>query len=525
VLNIVNASAHRDCCQARGWAIRGIGARPDVAAIVAAATVTSVLVNWVRPDDSTSTLPMLLDLSVSLWVTFWAATYAAMRVGAVVPTVAGWFPGDRIGSGQPSKPHGASSPIRTWVLALAIAATCAAEWHVHGGEANPFLATSRPEAGMENWTNADGYSTILDGYPAQGDGLFLLNLLGLFMGDRPAISGEFDRRAGHVYLVSLLQAPLGTYRAFATVNLIAWITSAFAVWRLGWRRWPDRAVGEVAAVMVATGQGFIFMSTAPQAHPTAYAAFVVVLVLLDEVDIWTARGPSQLRGSIVAAWAMGVAGLLYFGHIPLAFVTWVFGAGRVRPAILAGITVTAFAIATAWQWYGELLLGLRFSGGNNDLAGGAVKIWLRIMSEGLWSFRWQFHAGSIRGLLVGTFYYPWWILALFGLAVTTSRTRTWALAVLVGSIAPAIAFSPQFRLPRVSYFAFPAVYLLAAAGLIALASAVVPSGKTSDQRIGTIARGVIIATGLAVLAVLTNLDLAGDQTFTVWFHQAQDNAW
>ena len=224
------------------------------------------------------------------------------------------------------------------------------------------------------------------------------------------------------------------------------------------RKAEMRTVGEVAAVMVATGQGFIFMSTAPQAHPTAYAAFVVVLVLLDEVDIWTARGPSQLRGAIVAAWAMGVAGLLYFGHIPLAFVTWVFGAGRVRPAILAGITVTAFAIATAWQWYGELLLGLRFSGGNNDLAGGAVKIWLRIMSEGLWSFRWQFHAGSIRGLLVGTFYYPWWILALFGLAVTTSRTRTWALAVLVGSIAPAIAFSPQFRLPRVSYFAFPAVY-------------------------------------------------------------------
>ena len=197
--------------RAIAWASHGLGNRTDFAAGVVAASVASLLINWVRPDDSTGTLAMLLDLAVSLWVSFWTATYAVLRISTVVPSVARWFSGDRQGPSLVVKKPASTSSVRTWVLAAAIVGTCTVEWNLHGGAMNPFLATSRPEAGMENWTNADGYATILDGHPAQGDGLFLLNLLGLFMGDRPAISGEFDRRAGHVYLVSLLQAPLGTY--------------------------------------------------------------------------------------------------------------------------------------------------------------------------------------------------------------------------------------------------------------------------------------------------------------------------
>jgi hypothetical protein len=508
------------------WASNGLGTRADFGAGVVAVSVTSLLVNWVRPDDSTSTVSMLLDLAVSLWVTFWVGSYALGRLVSSLPCARGMFAGDDL---RPVPPPPHSDPLRrarTWLLVGAVVVTCTAEWALHGGATNPFLATSRPEAGMENWTNADGYAMVLDGHPAQGDGLFLLNLLGLFMGDRPPISGEFDRRAGHVYLVSLLQAPLGAYWAFATVNLVAWITSAFAVWRLGWRRWPNQAVGEVAAVLVATGQGFIFMSTAPQAHPAAFAAFAVVLVILDEVSFWTARAREEVRSAATAAWATGVAGLLYFGHIPILLVTWLFGAGKTRTRTLLGVTVGAFALVTAWQWSGEWLLGLRFSGGNNDLAGGAISAWLRIVSNGLWAFRWQFHAGSIRGLLIGAFYYPWWVLALLGLVVTTYRARAWAYAVLVGAVAPAIAFSPQFRLPRVAYFAFPAVYLLAAAGLIAIANRFMPTGHspTSEFR-RRIARGAIVSVGIACLTALTNLDLVGDQTFTVWFHQAQENAW
>ena len=196
---------------------------------------------------------------------------------------------------------------------------------------------------------------------------------------------------------------------------------------------------------------------------------------------------------------------------------------RVRS--LVAVSAAAFAIVTAWQVIGETLLGLRFSGGNNDLAGGAIRIWLRIISEGGWSLRWQFHAGSIRGLLVGAFYYPWWILAIIGIFASPRRSRTWALAILAGTLLPAIAFSPQFRLPRAAYFAFPAVYLLAGAAIYTISQMIATRVTSRDNHWRTAAGLVACAAVIACLAALTNLDLTGDQTFNVWFHEAQENSW
>ena len=58
-------------------------------------------------------------------------------------------------------------------------------WSTHAGDRNGFLASSRPESGVEAWTSADGYATVLDGIPAQGDGLFLLPLLKTFLDEGP----------------------------------------------------------------------------------------------------------------------------------------------------------------------------------------------------------------------------------------------------------------------------------------------------------------------------------------------------
>ena len=153
------------------------------------------------------------------------------------------------------------------------------------------------------------------------------------------------------------------------------------------------------------------------------------------------------------------------------------------------------------------------------------RIWLRIISEGGWSLRWQFHAGSIRGLLVGAFYYPWWILAIIGIFASPRRSRTWALAILAGTLLPAIAFSPQFRLPRAAYFAFPAVYLLASAAIYMISQMIATRVTSRDNHWRTAAGLVACAAVIACLAALTNLDLTGDQTFNVWFHEAQENSW
>ena len=120
------------------WASHGLGNRTDFSAGVVAASVASLLINWVRPDDSTGTLAMLLDLAVSLWVSFWTATYAVLRIGTVVPSVARWFSGDRPGPSLIVKRPASTSSVRTWVLAAAIVGTCTVEWYLHGGAMNPF---------------------------------------------------------------------------------------------------------------------------------------------------------------------------------------------------------------------------------------------------------------------------------------------------------------------------------------------------------------------------------------------------
>ena len=71
------------------------------------------------------------------------------------------------------------------------------------------------------------------------------------------------------------------------------------------------------------------------------------------------------------------------------------------------------------------------------------------------------------GSSVGAFPYPFWLLAGLGLLVSPRRARIWALAVFVAAVLPAIAFSTRFHLPRLAYFAYPALYLLAGAGIAA----------------------------------------------------------
>jgi hypothetical protein len=396
-------------------------------------------------------------------------------------------------------------------------AICLAQLVTHAGERNGFLASSRPESGVEAWTAADGYATLLDGNLAQGDGLFLLPMLRTFLDEGPPGSGEYDRRAGHTYLVALLQRPLGTYWGFAGLNLLAWWGAALGVWWLGARYWPGTAVPWVAGLFVATGQGFVFMGTAPQPHAVAFGAFVLLVVLAEALGLWR-RYPQTVDG-VKLGWATGAMGLIYFVHIPALLFFWLHGLasgpGRIR-ALLAA-TGVAVLLLLAWQAYGSALLGLSFAGGNNDYAGEAIRGWLAIARRGPAAVLDQLHTGSLRGIFVGAFPYPFWILAAIGLATSSREARGWALALFVAAALPAIAFSTRFQLPRLAYFAYPAVYLLAAAGLAALAAGL--GGKSRGRR--------LLAAGVALLLIgaMTNLDLAGWQRLNVWFHYGQGNGW
>jgi hypothetical protein len=163
---------------------------------------------------------------------------------------------------------------------------------------------------------------------------------------------------------------------------------------------------------------------------------------------------------------------------------------------------------------GGRVLGLSFAGGNNDLATEAVRGWHAVLTRSVADVVGQLHASSLRGLFVGAYWYPWWLLALAGWWASSAANKRWTLAVLVAGALPAIAFTTRFNLPRVAYFTYPAVYLLCGAGLSALEH-VLPRRA---------ARWVVVA-ALTGFVALSNADLVGLQQLYLWFHYAQGNAW
>jgi hypothetical protein len=526
---------------------RGFAGFDDALASAAAALgLASVSLLLPPPDETLIGWKPLLDLFLSVGIVAFVAVLVLLWTGrtAVVLFLGRAAPSaDTVAeAGAPRAGETGENRRRValaWAAALLL--VCTVELLSHAGERNGFLATSRPASGVETWTVADGYATLLDGIPAQGDGLHLLGLLGMFLGDRPPSPSEFDRRAGHVFLVSLLFRPLGTYWSFAAVNLLCWWGAALAVWWLGRRRWPGTAVPWIASLLTATGHGFIFMGAAPQAHAPAFAAFAGLLALCDRLDLWSPR--TRLAAWAKAGWATGAAGLVYLVHIPALSFVWLYGmAGVDRRSVrrtAAGLVLAsavALALVAAWEAYASRLLGLRFEGGNNDLAGVALAGWVRLAREGPVYVIGQFHASSIRGLLGGAFYYPWWALAALGLVACTPAQRRWSLAVFVTATLPAIAFTTRFNLPRVAYFAYPAVYLLAARGIEVLAGATArlarrrPDARTVPalQPRGVRAAPVwmvAVAVPLVVLAVLANVDLFGIQQLNLWFHYSQGTGW
>jgi hypothetical protein len=436
---------------------------------------------------------------------------------------------------------------RALLWGAALLGVCAVGLVSHTGERNGFVASSRPASGVELWTIADGYAMLLDGVLAQGDGHFLLPMLRLLLGDAPPRPGEFDRRAGHVYLVSLLARPLGAFWAFAGVNLLGWWAAALAVWWLGRRRWPGTAVPWIASLLTATGHGFLFMAAAPQAHAPAFAAFALVLALGDRLRVWERR--ARLGAWAGIGWATGAAGLIYFVHLPCLLFVWLYGLGKARLRGLALATLLALGVVGAWEVYASALLGLNFAGGNNDLSGQAARNWLAVAARGpIWIIG-QMHASSLRGLFAGAFYYPWWAFAVVGLVASTRDNRRWALAVILAAALPAIAFTTRFNLPRVAYVMFPAIYLLAARGIEVVADAAArwlgrgqavrdkwhEPGPDRTQGDGAArldpapaARRLkrwVAALAVALLVAIANADLLGVQQLNLWFHYSQGSAW
>jgi hypothetical protein len=460
--------------------------------------------NFVPVADWTGTWRGLADVGASVVL---ATVCIALAAAWAIQAVTGALDAESVPINPRYRTARRDGWRQAWPVLLLV--VCTVEAALHVGEHNPFVATSRPTANVETWTTADGYAMLLDGNIAQADGALLLQMLNAFLGAGAWGPSELDRRAGHVWLVSLLVPALGGYWSFVAINVLAWWGAALAVLWLGRKRWPGNWTGEIGSLLTATGVGFIFMSGAPQAQAVAYGAFALVLALFDRL---ATRGERDaLRRWAALGWAAGAGGLLYLVHIPSILFAWLYGWSRGTRRRLAGplvATAVALGIVMMWERLGTSLLGLTFTGGNNDLAGEALRGWASVLRAGPGGLVGYFHEASFRGLLVSAFYYPWLVLAAVGLVASGRNNRRWALAVIVCAALPALAFSTRFQLPRLVYFMFPAVYLLAARGI---------------EGLGRRALGIALL--VAALITLSNADLVGIDQLFKWFHYSQGNTW
>ncbi|MBU6151476.1 MAG: hypothetical protein KGR25_08500, partial [Chloroflexi bacterium] len=116
-----------------------LGPRRDLTAGACAFAIAGFAINAVRPDDSVSTVALLLDLAVSLWATIWVSVYAMLSIGSVIPGVRRMFAPDPAELVEPDPPVGSSgfrSGKRDWGFAILLALVCVGEWGTHGGERN-----------------------------------------------------------------------------------------------------------------------------------------------------------------------------------------------------------------------------------------------------------------------------------------------------------------------------------------------------------------------------------------------------
>jgi hypothetical protein len=423
---------------------------------------------------------------------------------------------------------GGRETLATWIWLIFLGAVCLAETLTHAGSHNGFLESSRPlysQFSGRPLLPADGYLTWIGQVPALQDAESFVKQAAFFLGQQgPQDTGFLDRRAAYAYFAALLLPWFpwegGAYGAFVAVNALFWWGAAAAMFWLVRRRWRDTALALGASFLVATGNGLIFMVGLPQSYVPAYAVLVLLLALAEWLDVW--RPPHRVGPWLILGWAAGVASTIYFTHIPIAVFWWVYGARRVPWRYLCVATALAFGIGTLWEVYGHQVAGLAFVTDNSALVGTAARRWQQHLLTSWSDLIAYVRSANTAGVVLGAFPVVWWPLVGAGLLASRRADREWAVAGILAGLVPAVAMIALLSLPRIAYFMFPAVYILAAQGVLCLAGLAgawlarrgLPAPATGRL---TAALAVLL---LALLALTGNADLFGYQGWNAQFHHS-----
>jgi hypothetical protein len=213
--------------------------------------------------------------------------------------------------------------------------------------------------------------------------------------------------------------------------------------------------------------------------------------------------------AVAAGLASGVGFLFYDLYMLPAFVV-AYGVLRRMPIRNLVVVLVAMVVPrAAWSLYWQVAHLASYSH-NEQHPAEALAAWFDAARTGEGVARLKAYALlAAHGLLnIGAAFLFWPVaLAAFELIVLLKRRAPeslWFIAVIVGGFAPALfMLSTWPHIPRWYGYGFPAVYILAAAGAVRIARAVVHSDRSLRMQVGVAAAVILPA------LVLANLDVLG----------------
>ena len=363
----------------------------------------------------------------------------------------------------------------------------------------------------QTFTTADGYVLFWDGTPVNGDATSFLALTRFLQGQQgPEGTGIYDLRAGYAYIGALASLLLGHYQSFVALNALAWLGAALSMYWLGGRLLGSRLAAWTAGTLTATGQGFSFMVGTPVSTLWGFASVAMILAFVE----WSGllRPPFRWREWLHTGWLIAAVSLLYPVYLGLLAFLWLHGLRRAPFMRLLGLSAVTLVLAQAWPLIGATVVGLEFGTTNSALLAEALHLWWSALLHGLRDFLRTVRLVASAGTLYAAFPGVLLLAAMYGYLVGGQRIRHWARSLCLAMLIPSLLFTILFEIPRTAFFAYPAIYLLAAAGLVQVAQA------TANWCSRGVPSAVAVMLGLLLLATPSVVALVGYGEFDNNFH-------
>jgi hypothetical protein len=292
----------------------------------------------------------------------------------------------------------------------------------------------------------------------------------VFHGVPPLRPSPIIRRLLTPYLASQFTYFFNPYYVYLFINTAWWLAAVIAGFALA-RRLTNSRTAVVFSLLIATGCGFIYFVNQPMSYLSGYAVEIVLILLF---EILLAEKPSREN-----VWLFGLIyglGMLVSDLLPMAPLFLVYGVARRVP-----LTRSMMAIVIASGIYALTLAFLIYVArapnvlGNYDFLFHPTTQWGHMTLNRFYILCLEFLNRFAMDLIHGFLILPL-LPALLALLFLRQRSLTLAIVAMMLPAIFAIAdleFSgamfqdwPLASLPRLAYIAYPAIYLLAAIGLI-----------------------------------------------------------